>query len=263
MTYSLYQLAFIFLIYAVMGWMTEEIFALVKHGKIVNRGFLKGPVCPIYGFGMVIIILCLSPVSKHLPALFVGSAILTTLLELVTGYVLEKFFHTKWWDYSEMHFNFRGYICLTFSILWGLAGVFIIDIVHPPVMRLINSIPQNIGYIILSASAAILAVDLVTTLISMIDLKKSMAKFDELAKRSEEIRLKLEQLAAEHDERRDERKAEFTLQLEQTKEKLGLLSSELRSKHKRFFNAFPHFERSQRFEKFKDALEAYRAKNNK
>ncbi|MGN0585807.1 MAG: putative ABC transporter permease [Oscillospiraceae bacterium] len=258
---DIYTLTFLFFIYAVLGWAVEEVFALVKHGKIVNRGFLKGPLCPIYGFGMVIIILCLSPIKDWLPLLFIGSAVLTTLLELVTGYVLEKFFHTKWWDYSDMHFNFRGYICLTFSILWGLAGVFIMDIVQPAVMDLIVKIPRKTGYIILSAALIILAVDLVTTIISMTELGKSLAGLEALSEKAEDFRRRLE-------ENRDERREERTEQLEQLRSRMEQLSDELHRKHRRFLNAFPHFERARfdhsgRMEKLKETIEKIKSEYDK
>lgn len=258
---DLYTITFLFFIYAVLGWLTEEVFALVKHGKIVNRGFLKGPLCPIYGFGMVIIILCLSPIKDWLPLLFIGSAVLTTLLELVTGYVLEKFFHTKWWDYSDMHFNFKGYICLTFSILWGLAGVFIMDIVQPVVMEFIEKIPRKTGYIILGVSLVILAVDLVTTIISMTELGKSLAGLEALSEKAEDFRRKLE-------ENRDERREERTEQLEQLRSRMEQLSDELHRKHRRFFNAFPHFEHARfdpsgRMEKLKETIEKLKSEYDK
>lgn len=258
---DIYTIVALFFIYAVLGWFTEEVFALVKHGKIVNRGFLKGPLCPIYGFGMVIIILCLSPIKDWLPLLFIGSAALTTLLELVTGYVLEKFFHTKWWDYSDMHFNFRGYICLTFSILWGLAGVFIMDIVQPAVMDIIVKIPRKTGYIVLGAALVILATDLVTTIISMTDLSKSLAGLEALSDKAEDFRRKLE-------EERDERREERAEQLEQLRSRMEQLSEELHRRHRRFFDAFPHFERARfdrsgRMEKLKETLDKIRAEREK
>lgn len=264
MDYSLYRLALFFLVYAFLGWLSEEVFALVRHGKLVNRGFLTGPVCPIYGFGMIIIILCLTPVQDILPLLFLGSAVLTTLLEFVTGYVLEKFFKTKWWDYSEEHFNVKGYICLKFSILWGFAGVFIMDIVHPSVMKLLDKLSYKAGLVIIAVSAVLFAVDLTTTLVSMIDLHKGVAKLEELSAKAEEFRLKLEHMAGSGsefiEERTDELKAEFARQREQISEARLALSDELHRRHRRFFSAFPHFEKGERFEKLREAIEEYREK---
>ncbi len=254
MQLSFYQLFFTFLIYSFLGWITEEIFALVKHGKIVNRGFLKGPLCPIYGFGMIIIIVCLSPIKNNILLLFLESVLITTLLELVTGYILERFFHTKWWDYSDMNFNFKGYICLTFSILWGLAGVFIMYIIQPNVVNFINKVPYDIGCIFLSLAGAFLAVDIITTLMSAANMYKSFSKFDELYQKTVEFKQKLEknirELDERHDEFFDERRETIEAQLEQVKDSLERLFSELHNKNKRFFNAFPKIGANERFSDF-------------
>ena len=120
--FSVYQLLWYFFIYAVLGWCVEVIFCTATTGQWVNRGFLNGPLCPIYGFGMVIVLLCLTPLQGSLPLLFLGSFLLTSALELVTGFVLKKAFHTTWWDYSDQPFNLGGYVCLGFSLAWGLGA---------------------------------------------------------------------------------------------------------------------------------------------
>lgn len=234
---DLYTLVFLFFIYSVLGWIAEVVFVLLKQGQLVNRGFLKGPLCPIYGFGMITIIICLSPIKEHLVLLFIGSALLTTALELITGFVLEKIFHTKWWDYSDLHFNFKGYICLSFSLRWGLAGVFILDIVQPLIMKLIQKIPRKIGYIALGIALVLLAADLVTTIISMTELGKSLTGLEALSEKAEEFRKRLE-------ENLDGHREELSEQLEQLRSRIEQLSDELHNKHRRLFSAFPHFERA-------------------
>lgn len=112
----MYEYVFYFVIYAFLGWCTEVAYKAVTVGQFVNRGFLNGPVCPIYGFGMVFVIWALTPVTDNAFLLFVGGFVITTLLEGVTGFVLEKLFHAKWWDYSSEPFNIGGYVCLKFSI---------------------------------------------------------------------------------------------------------------------------------------------------
>ena len=107
----LYRLLWIFFIYAFLGWCTEVSYAALVTGTFVNRGFLNGPVCPIYGFGVVIVLTCLTPLAGSLPLLFLGSVVLTSALEWLTGFALEKLFHQRWWDYSDEPFNLSGYIC--------------------------------------------------------------------------------------------------------------------------------------------------------
>lgn len=146
--YGLYDYLWFFMIYAVVGWMVEVAYAAVETGKLSNRGFLNGPLCPIYGFGMVIVIFALRPFNKNIPILFAGSFMLTSVLEFITGAVLEKLFNTKWWDYSDKPFNIMGYVCLKFSIGWGIGGVFIMRIIQPGVEKFVSKIPNTPGKII-------------------------------------------------------------------------------------------------------------------
>ena len=135
---SYYEYLWYFVVYAFLGWCSEVIFATLKSGKFVNRGFLNGPVCPIYGFGAVLVIFCLTPIKENVLILFIGSTILTTLLEGFTGFILEKMFHTNWWDYSNEPFNFKGYVCARFSVLWGFACILIVDVFHPLIINLVH-----------------------------------------------------------------------------------------------------------------------------
>ena len=143
--YELYNYMWFFIIYAFLGWCGEVAFAAIKTGTFVNRGFLNGPVCPIYGAGVCIVILCLTPFSANLAVLFIGSVILTSVLEFLTGFVLEKLYNEKWWDYSERPFNIKGYICLEFSLLWGVACVVVVKVIHPLISRLVDFVPMTLG----------------------------------------------------------------------------------------------------------------------
>ena len=248
---NLYQTVWIFLIYAFLGWCAEVAFAAVHKGKFVNRGFLNGPVCPIYGVGMLIVVTLLWNLRDNLILLFLGSAALTTALEFATGWVLEKFFHDKWWDYSDKPFNVKGYICLEFTILWGLAAAFVVGAVHPFVFMLIKKTPFILGIIIMAVFLAVFVTDLVITVVALARLPKKMsamleaekalkalsdkigenisetainakAKGDELV---EESKPKLEELKAEYEKKAAEYKRQF--------ESRGFV-------HKRIFKAFPN-----------------------
>lgn len=170
----LYDFMRIVLIYGFLGWCGEVAFAAVKQGKFVNRGFLNGPICPIYGFGVLIVTVVLDPFSNNIPLLFIGSVLFTSLLEFITGFVLERLFHEKWWDYSNVRFNIKGYICLRFSLLWGVAATLIVLFFHPAVMWLADRIPFKIGVVLLCVLSAIFIADLVLTLIGILGLPKRM-----------------------------------------------------------------------------------------
>ena len=99
------EYALYFFIYAILGWCVEVIHAALARGKFENRGFLNGCWCPIYGVGVVLVLLCLTPININVFVLFIASLILTSVLEFIVGLILEKLFKTKWWDYSKEHFN--------------------------------------------------------------------------------------------------------------------------------------------------------------
>ena len=181
MPQNFYELVWIFIIYAFFGWCTEVSYAALDTGKFVNRGFLNGPYCPIYGCGIVIVVTILTPLKENLLLLFVGSVLLTTTLEFLTGYILEKAFHNKWWDYSDKPFNVKGYICLKFSILWGLACTFVMEILHPAIYKLITWIPFVPGVILLTILMGIFAVDCCITVSTILKFNRHLKIMEELA----------------------------------------------------------------------------------
>ena len=177
----LYQALWIYFIYAFLGWCTEVSYAATKTGKFVNRGFLNGPWCPIYGFGVVIVLSFLEPPKDNLLLLFLGSVALTSALEWLTGFVLEKLFAQRWWDYSNEPFNLSGYICLRFSLAWGFACLFVVDILHPTVQLLIRLIPHPVGLVLLGILMVVMAIDLAATVSTIAKLNRRLALIDELA----------------------------------------------------------------------------------
>ena len=169
-----------FFIYAFFGWCCEVSFATLKTGKFTNRGFLNGPLCPIYGFGCVGIICALSPIKDNLILLFFGSMFLTSLLEFLTGFLLGKLFKQKWWDYSKEPFNVMGYVCLRMSLLWGFACVFVIKLIHPIFESLVAKLNYPVNLIIALVLYAILVADLIVSVFQLIAHKKNMRKYNEL-----------------------------------------------------------------------------------
>ena len=141
MTITLYKVLFIFLIfiiYSITGWLLEVICKLIETKKFVNRGFLIGPWCPIYGCGCTLIIFLLSKYKTDLPVLFVMSMIICSVLEYFTSYLMEKLFKARWWDYSRWKYNINGRICLETMIPFGLLGTLLVHFVHPFVLSIIN-----------------------------------------------------------------------------------------------------------------------------
>ena len=182
----LYHLLWFFFVYAFLGWCAEVGYAATKTGKFVNRGFLNGPWCPVYGFGVVIVLGCLEPLSGNLPLLFLGSVALTSALEWLTGFALEKLFHQRWWDYSDEPFNLTGYICLRFSLMWGFACLFVVKLLHPTVVLAVDLLPRPLGWVLLAGLCAALGMDLAATVSAIARLNRRLVLLDELAGRIRE-----------------------------------------------------------------------------
>lgn len=132
----------VFTVYSFLGWLCESIFCSIPEGKFINRGFLNGPFCPVYGVGGIIVISVLTPFQHNLIALYIAGVLITSLVEYVTGFVLEKLFHTKYWDYSTHKFNLQGRVCLENSLLFGVMCIVGMLFIHPILMRLLGMIPE-------------------------------------------------------------------------------------------------------------------------
>lgn len=180
--YSWYEMVWIVLIYSCLGWCAEVAFAAVKTGRFVNRGFLNGPVCPIYGFGMLIVLLVLEPTKENLALLFFGSMVFTSLLEFLVGFALERIFHDKWWDYTDCPFNIMGYVCLEFSLIWGIACVLAVDVVHPLILDGIRRIPPRAGLWTEICLSAVMLFDAGITLYELLKLPRRFRAIDEMEK---------------------------------------------------------------------------------
>ena len=179
--FSLYHILAYFLIYSCMGWCLEVIYAAATTGKLVNRGFLNGPVCPIYGFGMVIVLFALTPLQHSILLLYLGGVILPSALELVGGWALYKLYHTRWWDYSDFPFNIGGYICLEFCLLWGVGTLVAMRIVHPVVAGFVHMIPPLVGLILMCVLYAVYAADVVITAVAASGLSRTLDTMEQLA----------------------------------------------------------------------------------
>ena len=135
------------IIYSFFGWVWETCYVSVKSGKFVNRGFINGPLCTIYGFGAVSVYVILRPFSDNLLYLYLGGVVVATALEYVTAVLMESIFHTSWWDYSDNKFNFQGRICLGASLGWGAFTVILFKVLHPLVESIVILYPVYVGEI--------------------------------------------------------------------------------------------------------------------
>ena len=177
----MYYLILYFFVYGFLGWCTEVAFAACKERKFVNRGFLNGPICPIYGIGVGIVVQFLTPYKENLVLLYIASVVMVTALEWVTGFILEKIFHNKWWDYSKMPLNLNGYVCLLFSLIWGVACVLIVDFIHPLIHKVLSWIPFPVGMTLIVVLSIVMFVDLYVTASTILKMNKHLEKMKEIA----------------------------------------------------------------------------------
>lgn len=174
-----------FTLYSFIGWLCEVVYCSFLSRKLVNRGFLAGPVCPVYGFGALFIIWLLEPVAFSLPFTFICGMAVTSIVEYVTGWLLEVFFGTRWWDYSDKKLNLNGRVCLENSICFGMMSVLLLRVIHPIMEYLVWSISAFYLMIICILFAVILIVDSIITLNTLVNLNERLRKLYEF---TEELR---------------------------------------------------------------------------
>lgn len=177
----LYGALLCFFVYGFLGWCIEVAFAAVKQRKFVNRGFLNGPICPIYGIGVVSVVVILEPLMDNTALLYLGAVVLVTALEWITGFLLEKLFHHKWWDYSNMPMNLNGYVCVLFSFIWGIACMIIVKYIHPLIYHVLMLLPIWAGVLLLTILMLLMIADLYVTVTGILKMNRRMKKMEIIA----------------------------------------------------------------------------------
>ena len=178
---TFYQLAWLFVIYSFLGWCVEVIYHAVTWGEVTNRGFLNGPICPVYGIGVGVVVQFLTPVENNLVLLYISSTILVTAIEGITGFLLEKIFHNKWWDYSDQPLNIGGYVCVLFSLIWGVFCVLIVKVIHPLIYKVLTMIPFVLGIIVMACLAVGLLADLYVTASAILKMNRKLETMEKIA----------------------------------------------------------------------------------
>lgn len=172
------RLFFLFLSYAFMGWMLETVYCGVRHRKFINRGFLNGPFCAVYGIAAVVMTVVLRDLTDNYLFLFLGCFVLGTVTEWVAGILLERLGTGKWWDYSGRKGNLGGYICLETSLIWGLLGFTAVRWINPLLLKLLYLIPEILRNIMMLASAAIVLLDAAGSVAAVRKLQNMTALLD-------------------------------------------------------------------------------------
>ncbi|MBL1227725.1 hypothetical protein IW492_00580 [Enterococcus sp. BWB1-3] len=212
------ELILLFFIYSFIGWLWETVYCSLKADRFVYRGFLAGPYCPIYGFGILGVLYFLEPFKNNLILLYFLSAILVSVLEYLTSYFLEKMFHASWWDYKDVPLNINGRVALPVSAFWGIACVVVVQSIHPRVMILANFLEERFRWGLPVVLLVILAADMIYTVTNMQQFRKITDELNEvLEKRAKELSAAMlergEAFAAELNELRQSVEKELSVKI--------------------------------------------------
>lgn len=189
-SYTLSQWLLFFLIYCFFGWCIESTFVSCRKRQLVNRGFLNGPVIPIYGSGAIAILFATLPVRAHPWAVFLLGMLAATILEYFTGAAMEAIFKVRYWDYSDKRFNLNGHICLNTSLAWGALSVVLVEWLHRPIERLVLSLSETVSEVLAFVLSGIFLMDLAMSLKTALDLRKLLEQLQSYSEKArEEARL--------------------------------------------------------------------------
>ena len=236
----------LFLCYSFLGWACETVYCSIGKRKFVNRGFLNGPLCPVYGFGALAVLYFLRPVSDNIPLLFVSGMVLTSVIEYITGYLLEKLFATKWWDYSSRRFNIHGRVCLRNSLMFGALSVVAVRVIDPVIRGGIYALPATVCAVLSIVFGAMMVADLVVTVRTILDINSALKQLQQMVEQArldtqeylrqnqEELQQKMEKAKAQTEERLRQNQQELQQKMEkakaQTEERLRQNQQELQQK---------------------------------
>ena len=207
-SYNWYQWLAFFYTYCFFGWCIESTYVSVRKKHFVNRGFLRLPLIPIYGSGAVIMLFVSIPVRNNLFLVFLFGMIAASALEYVTGYVMERLFKMKYWDYSNNRFQLHGYICLGTSIAWGFLSIALTEFIHTPVERLLLSMNHGLLIALVVIVSVLFVADTIESVKAALDLGKMLETMTKLKQELEEIQNSLAELKAEAEQRAGELRSE-------------------------------------------------------
>lgn len=212
MIYNTYELIWLFLIYSFLGWMLETILAATEQRRFVNRGLVNGPLCTIYGVPIVI----LTIFGQELPLfwLFLGAMIVATVTEWISGHMIERFYHERWWDYSNIKWNLDGYICLPASLVWGVLGTISMRWGNGLLIRLYGFLPEGIGHLLVWILAGMLVLDVTATIFALSGIGRSTQKWEAVDSWFTSISLRIGQWLYGHVDRRIHRAYPKTVRVE-------------------------------------------------
>lgn len=194
--YTFIQWLLFFFIYCFLGWVWESCYVSAKNREWINRGFLHGPMLPIYGSGAIIVLLCTIGVRDQIVLIFLFGMIGATILEYVTGAYMERLFRVRYWDYSHMPLNLKGYICLPVSLGWGVFSVLLVRVIHVPIENLVLQIPERIAEVVSVVCSSAFAVDFTLSFSEAMDLRDMLIRLSDSNEKIQRLQKRLEVVSA-------------------------------------------------------------------
>lgn len=202
--YPITELFLYFMLYSFLGWAMETCYCSICERRLVPRGFLYGPICPIYGLGVVLMILFFTPLKSSLVLFYVVAVVVMSTWEYFVAWVLETTTHVKYWDYSNFRFNIKGRICLWVALVWGVLSYLVIFYIHPPVEELYQKIPSQLIYPLCGVLLVVLIVDASFTIRHLALMSKLVVA---VASAGQELQLQLSLGKAELEDKLGEQSA--------------------------------------------------------
>lgn len=222
-TYNWYQWVAFFYIYCFLGWIFESCYVSVRKHRLVNRGFLRIPMLPLYGSGAVMMLWVSLPVRDNLVLVYFSGVVAATILEYITGSIMEQLFKIRYWDYSNQRFQVHGYICLTSSVAWGFLTILMTEVIHEPIALVVSGMNQSIVISCVLLLSVVFASDMYISTRSALALGKSLEAMTKLKSDIEEMQLRLAAL-------REEAAEHIYLAKEEAADRLSSVKSEARLK---------------------------------
>lgn len=245
-----------FIIYSFLGWVLESVFKTILARKPINSGFLYGPFCPIYGFGALIMLIFLKRFSNNIILLFIIGFFVLSVWEYIVGFLLEKTFKTKYWDYSKNKFNIKGRVCLLNSCYWGILAVIFTKLIHPPIQNAISVIPKELLMYANTILFSIIIVDYIFSVIKVYNINVSINILNDITKNIKQELDKVKEYAE------SKAKESETLQhvIDELKEKQENMKAKLEKQTARLRKAFPTMKNIKLSEFLNQKIEAIKKK---
>lgn len=250
--YTVLDYIFYFFFYSFIGWFFESCYCSIRPKKWVNRGFLRGPICPIYGTGGLVMMVCLLPL-RHITEnlylnelfIFIAGAVLCDIVEFMTSYIMEKLFNARWWDYSNKKFNIQGRICLTHTFYWGTCSCLFVFILEPIMnLYIVGQVSESSRNILTYIFLTVFAFDLLDTVIHALGIRSISSTFMKLSEEISEFAIQVySTVGGKSDDESEAMKKELNEKFDELRSNYDKFKSDLKAikskSKKRLFKAFP------------------------